>query len=279
MRKINPSMVTGLIAGLGFAIFASHAAAQTSSVSAQEYIQSTSPIAGGGHVTSISKPGQGVQTITSIASLPAVSPQQPAVATGFTPRSNAPFGTGVIQQQAAGNTMATGTNTRYAYPASSAPTTYAPTAGSIPAATTGAPNYNNNSRFSAQDYQNQAFGATMSTRQVADTAYRQNAPILATPTGQFNYPYGVAPATTNQTAAANAATPNLNIQMPGQPAPAFQAPPQGTPPGMVPPMSGTQAVNYQNMPPGAYAGRNISGKTKSYVDGQPLRNLFRYIFP
>ena len=272
-------MVTGLIAGLGFAIFASHAAAQTSSVSAQEYIQSTSPIAGGGSVTSISKPGQGVQTITSIASLPAVSPQQPAVATGFTPRSNAPFGTGVIQQQPAGNTMATGTNTRYAYPASSAPTAYAPTAGSIPAATTGAPNYNNNSRFSAQDYQNQAFGATMSTRQVADTAYRQNAPILATPTGQFNYPYGVAPGHDQPDSGGECGYSQPEYSNARPASSRLPAPPQGTPPGMVPPMSGTQAVNYQNMPPGVYAGRNISGKTKSYVDGQPLRNLFRYIFP
>jgi hypothetical protein len=44
-------------------------------------------------------------------------------------------------------------------------------------------------------------------------------------------------------------------------------------------------VNYQpifklqNMPPGTYLGQGWLGQPTAYVDGQPIRNLFRYILP
>ncbi|MFM7563952.1 MAG: hypothetical protein ACKO81_13065 [Planctomycetota bacterium] len=38
-------------------------------------------------------------------------------------------------------------------------------------------------------------------------------------------------------------------------------------------------VATQNMPPGTYLGRGLIGQPTAYVDGQPVRNLFRYIFP
>lgn len=38
-------------------------------------------------------------------------------------------------------------------------------------------------------------------------------------------------------------------------------------------------VATQNMPPGTYLGRGLIGQPTAYVDGQPMRNLFRYIFP
>jgi hypothetical protein len=37
------------------------------------------------------------------------------------------------------------------------------------------------------------------------------------------------------------------------------------------------AVRLQNMPPGTYVGRGLIGQPAAYVDGQPLRNLIRYI--
>lgn len=36
-------------------------------------------------------------------------------------------------------------------------------------------------------------------------------------------------------------------------------------------------VTLQNMPPGTYVGRGLVGQPAAYIDGQPLRNLIRYI--
>lgn len=38
-------------------------------------------------------------------------------------------------------------------------------------------------------------------------------------------------------------------------------------------------VATKNLPPGTYMGRGIFGQPTAYVDGQPMRNLFRYVFP
>lgn len=38
-------------------------------------------------------------------------------------------------------------------------------------------------------------------------------------------------------------------------------------------------VRFQNMPPGSYMGQGIVGQPKAYVDGQPMRNLLRYLSP
>lgn len=38
-------------------------------------------------------------------------------------------------------------------------------------------------------------------------------------------------------------------------------------------------VRLQNLPPGTYVGQGVIGQPKAYVDGQPMRNLFRYILP
>lgn len=36
---------------------------------------------------------------------------------------------------------------------------------------------------------------------------------------------------------------------------------------------------FRNMPPGAYLGQGLIGQPTAYVDGQPLRNLLRYVAP
>ncbi len=38
-------------------------------------------------------------------------------------------------------------------------------------------------------------------------------------------------------------------------------------------------VQLRNLPPNAWIGQGVAGSPKLYVDGQPVRNLFRYIIP
>jgi hypothetical protein len=55
------------------------------------------------------------------------------------------------------------------------------------------------------------------------------------------------------------------------------ASPQWTQPFAAPPPQ--PMVRFQNMPPGSYMGQGIVGQPKAFVDGQPVRNLFRYLTP
>lgn len=41
----------------------------------------------------------------------------------------------------------------------------------------------------------------------------------------------------------------------------------------------TPLLNFRNMPQGTYLGQGIIGQPTAYVDGQPLRNLLRYVSP
>ena len=41
----------------------------------------------------------------------------------------------------------------------------------------------------------------------------------------------------------------------------------------------TPLLNFHNMPQGTYLGQGVIGQPTAYVDGQPLRNLLRYISP
>lgn len=38
-------------------------------------------------------------------------------------------------------------------------------------------------------------------------------------------------------------------------------------------------IRLANVPPGTFVGQGIIGQPKAYVDGQPIRNLLRYVFP
>ncbi len=38
-------------------------------------------------------------------------------------------------------------------------------------------------------------------------------------------------------------------------------------------------IRLANVPPGTFVGQGIIGQPKAYVDGQPIRNLMRYVFP
>lgn len=41
----------------------------------------------------------------------------------------------------------------------------------------------------------------------------------------------------------------------------------------------TPLLNFRNMPQGTYLGQGIIGQPTAYVDGQPMRNLLRYVSP
>ena len=41
----------------------------------------------------------------------------------------------------------------------------------------------------------------------------------------------------------------------------------------------TPLLQFRNMPPGSYLGQGLIGQPTAYVDGQPIRNLLRYISP
>ena len=41
----------------------------------------------------------------------------------------------------------------------------------------------------------------------------------------------------------------------------------------------TPLVQFRNMPPGVYLGQGVIGQPTAYVDGQPIRNLLRYVSP
>lgn len=41
--------------------------------------------------------------------------------------------------------------------------------------------------------------------------------------------------------------------------------------------SAFEPTKYQNFPPGTYMGQSLFGNPKSYVDGEPIRNIFRFI--
>ncbi len=328
--------------------------AQQRAVSAQEYIQSTSPLAKGGSVTSRSAQGQNVQTVTTIAQLPSTSSMRSQVPTGFVQRTNnnqpnpnaqssypypAQLRTGqtgsvasmaransVMTRDGAiastastlnGNSLQTG-NLQNASSGSQSPNPFlnaqVPTTQNAnrqfanrqiaPLATT--PNYqalrqsayqvpanSAGQNYSAQNYRAQ-------TNQAAVQAANQ-APSLV---GMVNSRLRVAqncncaPIAAYQPPAFNQnGVPNLNIQMPGQVAPQ-QSYQQGyqLQPTLGTPQFGAQGarwwtpfvtgsgvysplVKLQNLPPGTYLGQGIIGQPTAYVDGQWLRNLFRYIAP
>ncbi len=92
------------------------------------------------------------------------------------------------------------------------------------------------------------------------TGYNVGGPQVATgylPSGTV-YPYPAA-----------STVPTLN-NSPQLPPPGFGASPR---------VNYQPVFKFQNMPPGTYLGQGAIGQPTAYVDGQPLRNLLRYVFP
>ncbi|MGI9516659.1 MAG: hypothetical protein ACR2NP_06430 [Pirellulaceae bacterium] len=184
-----------------------------------EYIESTSPLPGGGFVSSVFYPGQTVPGHLDETSLNVPLVAQQSVLNQQLPANAAPAATAPVQ---------------YVVP-QAAPAWNVPTLG-IPA---------------AWDRSMRAAGCACRPNTVAQ-------PQLAAPPRQYIAPpqqYIVPPAATQP--------PTL-----GQ---------TGYRTALNPVVTNGNAVQIQNMPPNTYMGRGVFGGPSQYVDGQPVRNLFKFI--
>lgn len=209
IKTISPVARCALAMVAAFALAVPQAAGQqAASTTPLEYIESSSPLPGGGVVTSVYWPGQPQQRIL---------PQPP-------PRTAS--GQSVLVRE-----------TSAATPAISPATV--PPAGSVtlpPGTTVGVP----------------------------------RVPTLGVPTTWNPRPHGVyAPA--NLTGLGQPALTSLPTVTARAPAGPWTAP--------RPPLATNGSVQLQNMSPNYYTGRGITGSPRVYADGQPVRNLFRFLFP
>lgn len=256
-----------------------------------EFIESSSPLPGGGRVVSRSTTG-GLQTVAvsgansdnELRLNSNASPQLPSQTTG---RES------VFRQSAA-------------VPTSSSAATYPyPAANRLPAGTGSARTAlfhqpvraTATCRNCAVPYQIPTLGLTGSVQAARQTFTPSNccAPQVAAPPASLTVPAAQAPVLQLQ-APANQ-VPSLAIQDPGQAAtfagqgfqtqinPNIGVPQFGTQRNsfLSPFVTGSGAyqpiVRLANMPPGTYLGQGIIGQPTAYVDGQPIRNLLRYVFP
>lgn len=238
--------------------------------SAEEYIRSTSPLAGGGRVISQTAPGQGVQTVTTIAQLPSVN-QRNSVQAGYQPRT-----AGMTSVLSVPRVAANTNGSSYAYPATNQPS---PVASGL---------FSNQNTFRPATVQSN----TLALRPTGVPAARlaQNCPTCVSGNGGAGAAF--------QPPALNGGVPPVNIQVPGQaaPQPLYQPNYQPLPGTIGTPQYGAQGANWwtpfvtgsgsytpiirlQNLPPGTYLGQGLIGQPTAYVDGQPVRNLLRYLAP
>ena len=210
-----------------------------------EYIESSSPLPGGGVVSSVFYPGQ---QAPSTATVPATGQ-----------------GNSVLVRDAASD-------------ASQPRVAQAPTGYVYPSANYGnsQPVYNN---APATPYPQQNYYTTPVARQVPslgvpvpwNRAFRPDCVGCGTNQTYGSPVYGPAGLAGLQPPAATLppALPNAGAYPPLQAVPPNFAPPQQT---VYQPL-----VQLQNMQPNTYPGKGIIGSPKLYVDGQPVRNLMRYL--
>ena len=272
---------------------------QAQQSSGLEYLESSSPMADGGRVTTRVTPGSGTRTVTTsptlnlpgrdqrgISSVPSREPRSIVARRPQVPR-NALQSVDSSQNYVypTQNAQSAG---RYSYPLAAYPSFRARAVGSA----VGSPNRNVN-------YQVPTLGIT-TDRPVNQNLQRTSVARVAqncqcpAPVTNLNVAGFALPA--NQNVASQA--PSLTIEDPenaqagsfGSRADAFQLQTPGI--GITqfdnPNRSFGNPTNfgaYQpllrlvNMKPGTYLGQGIVGQPKAYVDGQPIRNLFRYLLP
>ena len=266
-----------------------------------EFIESSSPLPGGGTVTTRSEPGRRVQTTVTVASSSSSSRNSGGNLRGSQNLSATPVSTSngsgsSVLDRSAGSASGSdggsgGSGTRYPYPASYSPNTRVGFGGQGPVArTAGLQNGNNVNNVNQQVNASRAQYQNNCCQPVACCA-----PAIQSGLGLRPAP--------NLAAQNFNAAPNLNPlpQIGGgagfggvQPA-LSQAPQVGLQNnfgvgqfnagnGVFGNSSRTGSV-YQplfpllRMPQGSYLGQGVIGQPEAYVNNQPLRNFFRYLLP
>ncbi len=242
--------------------------------SAQNFVESSSPVGDGRQVTARSSGNSGVQTVTEIASLPLKSEGRARLA---------------------GSTSSATQNTRarYPYPANSPPRYPQPAYGrnfNLPNA-----GYQNSGQVRQTAYQRVggAYPASRYAQMQANnlSTAQNNCCTTNRVTAGFQGPVGEPPVNievpgVDGNAAFQSPTldPNVGIQYPTGQFGTFNPPANSAFRNWWTPMvTGSGAyqpiIRLQNLPPGTYLGQGLIGQPTAYVDGQPIRNLLRYISP
>ncbi len=207
-----------------------------------EFIEATSPLLTGGSVTSRTAPSEGLRTWFSPNSPPgATEPRETSVASGM----------GVTQGATIGNGAS---STSYPYPG-------LPAGGIQVAQATVMP---------FDPFASTSAAAQLPTLGITPQSSLRPGWQTGTTTGGLP---PVGPPAANL-------TPALTPGTGGFASPTIQYP------QVLPPVSGPTTgstgfrplVRLKNMPPGSYLGQGLLGQPKAYVDGQPVRNLLRYVF-
>ena len=252
-----------------------------------EFIESSSPLPDGGKVVSRSTPGNEIQTVTTSPTNSSRSVLDNRSSVNETSQRNS-----VLKQAA---TTSITPQYRYPYPASR---------GIAPRIAQGGLFYppvraSRTCTNCAVPFQLPTLGisgTTTTARQVYGTGNccapqinpttTLQVPALQAPVLQVQPPASQVPSLAVPQQNPAAFSPGFN--------PGFQAVPP--PPGVGTPQFGSQAntfwtpfvtgsgvyqpvIRIANLRPGTYLGQGIIGQPTAYVDGQPLRNLLRYIFP
>ena len=266
-----------------------------------EFIESSSPLPGGGRVVSTSTPGSQIQTVATVPTTAQNALEDSRSV--LDQRETADNRNSVFRQSASVNEAAAAVP-RYPYPGGAG-------AGNLNAAANSVPRIAQNSLIQpavratrtcnncdvpfqlptlglSRTAARQSFGSNpccVPTTQ-AGSGSRLQVPAFQAPVLQFTPPAnqvptlpgpGVAPIAGNGFQTPFATNPNVGLPQFGNPV----ASQSGR--FITPFLTGSGAyqpvIRLANLQPGTYLGQGIIGQPTAYVDGQPIRNLFRYIAP
>ena len=254
---------------LGGLILCDGAIAQQRVVTAQQYIESTSPLKTGGTITSRTTPEGRTETITRIAQLPVREGNTASVLTSpLSPQSVYRVPQAVTNQAGMPSAQAT-----YPYPATQPPRLRYATgqglyAGSRSLAT--APGAGTVATTPHVAYQATNTLGLPPVRRVAQNSCGScDTTATSPPNLTFNVPGQTPPGGVLQTYPGATAYPN----------PGYGTRQNWWTPFFTGSGTYTPLLFRRNMPPGTYLGQGIIGQPTAYVDGQPIRNLLRYVFP
>ncbi len=276
-----------------------------SRTSSDEYIMSSSPLPGGGRVISRSSSDSSIQTVTTVADVSvlrvnpqAASPRQIATASNPNATTVYPYPTRYLAQRPLFR-QASPIDPPVTYPpfraradtSSQQPNYKVPTLGITPTART--------ARNTAVAGYPSPELPTFVQRRIQTTAARvaQNCecppPTNLRVTGYqvpASDPFSTLAAPTLASQSPTVASqydpgtlqaqPSIGLQSPNVSVPQYDTTQNQ---GWTPFAGGANAyqplIRLTNMKPGTYLGRGIIGQPTAYVDGQPVRNLLRYVFP